>query len=79
MYNSGKEKNKTENRDKNNLQFYGPAKNCKELGILGYTLNGFYLVIGKDQSDTRGIEVVFCRFKLPKGFKESKNASKPIY
>ena len=62
----------------NHSQFYGPAKNCKELGYLGYTLNGFYLVNGKDQSDTIGIEVVFCRFKLPKILKKSKKKQASI-
>jgi len=71
LYNSGKGKNKTENGNQANLKFYGPANNCKELGILGYTLNGFYLVNGKDQSNHSGIEVVFCRFKVPKGFEQS--------
>ncbi len=78
MYQSGKEKNQTKNRNKADLEIYGPVKNCKELGMLGYTLNGFYFVNGKDQSDTSGIEVVFCRFKLPKLFKESKNGRQPI-
>ena len=51
--------------------FYGPATNCNELGNLGYTLNGYYLVKGNDES--KSIEAVFCRFKLPRGSKTSKN------
>jgi len=31
-------------------RFYGPARNCNELGKLGYALNGYYLVKGKDES-----------------------------
>ena len=30
-------------------QLYGPATNCNELGKLGYTLNGYYLIGGKEQ------------------------------
>ena len=74
LYNSGKAKNQTINENNpTEIRFFGPAKNCKELGLLGYTLNGYYLVNGRDQSNTSGIEVIFCPFKQPKGFKESKN------
>ena len=54
--------------------FYGPATNCNELGKLGYTLNGYYLVKGNGESYIhQGIEVVFCRFQLPPNSKSSKN------
>ncbi len=33
------------------------------MGILGYTLNGFYIVNGKDNSGR--FEVVLCQFSLP--------------
>lgn len=47
-------------------QFYGPATSCDELGLLGYTLNGFYIVKGKGQSSSSNkIEVVYCRFLRP--------------
>ena len=50
-------------------RFYGPASNCKELGKLGYTLNGYYLVNGSKTSNQ--IVITFCRFKLPPGENES--------
>jgi len=43
--------------------FYGPPTNCIELGKLGYTLNGYYLV--KDSNNGGQIEVILCRFQLP--------------
>jgi len=46
-------------------QFYGPASNCNELGKLGYTLNGYYLVKGKDKSVSNNIEAILCQFNLP--------------
>ena len=63
---SGKEEEVEENILK---QFYGPPTNCTELGQLGYTLNGYYLVNGSHSS--RQIEVVLCRFKLPPRNNES--------
>ena len=54
-------------------RFYGPASNCNELGKLGFTLNGYYLVKGKDESVSNSVEVVFCRFNLPE---ESKGGKK---
>lgn len=60
-YFSGKEKNYTETR------FFGPATSCEEMGKLGYTLNGLYLVNGKRELSKNEIGVVFCRFKLPHG------------
>lgn len=38
--------------------------NCNDMGKLGYTLNGYYLVNGSDNVE-RLFGVVFCRFKLP--------------
>jgi len=47
--------------------FYGPATDCDELGMLGYTLNGFYIVKGKDESTSSNkIEVIYCRFSQPR-------------
>jgi len=54
-------------------RFYGPASNCNELGKLGFTLNGYYLVKGKDESISNSIEAVLCRFNLPE---ESKGGTK---
>ena len=53
-------------------RFYGPASNCKELGKLGYTLNGFYLVKGKGESGSNSVEAVLCQFKLPEESKGGK-------
>ena len=67
--NSGNPKNETEIESE--TRFYGPATSCEELGKLGYTLNGLYLVDCKDKSK-KGvkIEVIECRFKQPPGSKE---------
>ena len=68
---SGEEKNKTGIRNAAESRFYGPATSCDELGKLGYTLNGLYLVDCKDKSNIRGrIEAILCRFKQPNGSKE---------
>jgi len=45
--------------------FYSPPTNCIELEKIGYTLNGYYLVNGSENSNQ--VEVVLCRFKLPPG------------
>ena len=70
---SGEEKNKTINRNAAESRFYGPATSCGELGKLGYTLNGLYLVDCKDKSNKGRIEVIICRFKQPNGSKEGNN------
>jgi len=49
-------------------RFYGPATSCEELGMLGYTLNGFYMVQRKSKSSSVGsnkIDVVYCQFFQP--------------
>ena len=59
---SGKQQNDT-NEVKNSVKrFYGLPSNCSDLGRLGYTLNGFYLVNG---TNNRNIEIVLCRFQQP--------------
>ena len=62
-----------EKEEAENERFYGPASNCDEQGKLGYTLNGYYLVKGKDESLGNSIEAVLCRFKLPEESKGGKN------
>ncbi len=64
------DRNKMDPDDDNNRLFYGPATGCNDLGKLGYTLNGYYLVHGKEKqsSDSSSniisqIEVVECRFR----------------
>lgn len=53
------------------ITFYGPASSCEELRMLGFTLNGFYLVDGKDKlKKGQTIEVIECRFKQPHGSEE---------
>ncbi len=42
-----KEKDATEN---NNVVYYGPTASCVEISKLCYTLNGYYLVNGKNQT-----------------------------
>jgi len=46
-------------------RFYGPPTSCEELGKLGYTLNGFYLIKGIDESNSTRIKTVYCQFKQP--------------
>jgi len=41
--------------------------NCKELNLLGHTLEGFYLVKGIDESGNRKIKTVYCTFKEENG------------
>ena len=45
MHFSKKDKN-----TENNLKVYGPATNCKEFALLGYSLNGYHLIKKKDKS-----------------------------
>ena len=65
---SGKEKNRTDDDQNSYLnRFYGTGTGCLELGKLGYTLNGFYLVNKEDRQPLNSgtnnqIEVVECRF-----------------
>ena len=66
----GEEKNETENG--NAPRFYGPPSNCDELGLLGYTLNGYYWVKGKNRVSSSNIEIILCRFKKPHGSKDGK-------
>ena len=66
MY-SGKENNFDEEQNFDR-KFYGPATSCEELGMLGYTLNGFYMVQRESQSSSGSrnkIEVVYCQFFQP--------------
>ena len=65
---SGREKTSSEEQ---NIPkpFYGPPRSCSDLGKLGFTLNGYYLVNASISSTT--IEVVLCRFQLPQGNNES--------
>jgi len=70
MY-SGSERNKTDADEGYNGRFYGPATGCNDLGKLGYTLNGYYLVHGNNKEirssnnidGNSQIEVVECRFR----------------
>jgi len=55
---------KDENDGEKNLKFYGPATNCNELALLGYSFNGYHLVKKKDQSNFKTkIAVVYCQFQ----------------
>lgn len=47
-------------------RFVGPATNCSELGMLGYTLNGYYLVKSNDPSNRDKIVIVYCKFRQSK-------------
>jgi len=52
------------------LNLYGPPTNCSDLSYLGYTLNGFYLVLSitNNANDDRiETDTVYCAFKQPEG------------
>jgi len=54
-------------------EFYGPPTSCDELATLGYTLNGNYLVNGKNLSENHHkVEMIACLFKKPPGIEEGK-------
>ncbi len=59
-------KNQTEHQQQFNHRRYEQPTNCSDLFILGYTLNGFYLV---KSNDTTNIEIkldtIYCAFKQP--------------
>lgn len=84
MYYSGKEEN-IDDEINIDRKFYGPATSCEELGMLGYTLNGYYIVKRKSQSSTssgsKTTEVVFCQFFQPynRGTKEGNKLRNFIY
>ena len=63
-------RDKMEQAKGSDSRFYGPARNCEELGKIGYTLNGYYLVKGEDESNTNSVEAVLCQFELPKESKQ---------
>jgi len=56
-------------------KFYGPATNCSDLALLGYTLNGYYLVKpvadASHDSKATSLETVYCSFKQPESFNSS--------
>ena len=64
FYSSQKEENKTVRQNVPLRRNSNPA-NCDDIGLIGYTLNGYYLV---NSSETAGrFGVSFCQFKLPPG------------
>ena len=63
VFSDGKTKNKSE--EQTVQQINSNPTNCNDIGKLGYTLNGFYIVNGNDNTERFG--VVFCQFKLPPG------------
>lgn len=65
-------------------KFYGPPTSCNELSMLGYTLNGFYVVEKKNQAHketnrSKKIEVIYCQFHQPhyRNIKEGKSKYEP--
>jgi len=64
FFNSGKQ-NETDGEQKNVQRVYGNPFSCRDVGMLGYTLNGYYLVNGSGIAQRFG--VAFCQFKLPPG------------
>jgi len=56
--------------EKNVQRLNSNPSDCSDIGMLGYTLNGYYLVNGSDNAKRFG--VLFCQFKLPPGTIKSK-------
>ena len=70
----GERKNETEQQKQMNRRRFEQPTNCSDLSLLGFTLNGFYLVKSNDSttksnSTTNDIklETVYCAFKQPEG------------
>jgi len=68
----GERRNETDHQKQVNRRRYGQPTNCSDLSILGYTLNGFYLVKSNESSTEQSnidikLETVFCAFKQPDG------------
>jgi len=64
----GERKNETEQQKQMNPRRYEQPANCSDLSILGYTLNGFYLVKSdSNASTTIKLETVYCAFKQIEG------------
>jgi len=58
------------NEDENSTvgaRFYGPPTNCYDLGKLGHTLNGYYLVKGNESSNKNKMVTVYCAFQQAQG------------
>jgi len=51
------------NLDEDDASFYGPPTSCFDLGKLGYTLNGYYLIKGQGPSNKTRIVTVYCDFR----------------
>ena len=66
-------KNESEKEEENTIRFYGPPTSCSELQKLGYTLNGYYLIKGKDESNRSRIQVTYCQFQQPLGRDKQSN------
>ena len=56
---------KKSNTDTGEERFYGPPTSCDDLQRLRYTLNGYFLIKGKGQSNANRIQVVYCQFQQP--------------
>jgi len=55
---------KDKNYGEKNQKVSGPATNCNELALLGYSLNGYHLIKKKDKSKYKTkIAVVYCQFQ----------------
>jgi len=71
----GERKNETELQKQTNRRRYEQPTNCSDLSLLGFTLNGFYLVKSNESSTSKSkrtnndikLETVFCAFKQPEG------------
>ena len=78
-FRNNKDDDKDEEEDGPKLKaFYGPPTSCEELGKLGYTLNGYYLVKGKDNFNRGRVRTVYCQFKQPQWMKHQGKATNSL-
>jgi len=64
FYSSQKEEKKPAEQNVLVRRDSNPA-NCNDIEMIGYTLNGYYLVNSSDSAGRLGVS--FCQFKLPPG------------
>jgi len=65
------EKGEKRTAEQNVQHLYNNPSNCNDIGMLGHTLNGYYLVNSTESAGRFGVS--FCQFKLPPGAETSKD------
>jgi len=65
FYFSFSEKGENKTAEQNVQRLYNNPANCNDIGMIGHTLNGYYLVNSSESAGRFGVS--FCQFKLPPG------------